>query len=331
MTFSRRSLLRLFAFGSAGAIGFRPHPVYTAQKVRVGVLKFGTVSWELDTLKHHGFDAANGIDLEVAYFAGEDATNVAMLAGEIDIIVSDWLWVSRQRTEGSDITLAPYSTAVGAIMVSQESPIKTPRRSQGTEDRCRRRSARQELASHPGLGTARSRDRPHDGNEIVFGAPPLWPKRRCNGELDAVLNFWHFCARLEANGFRRLVGANDAAKALGASATVSALGYVFHEKWANRESGCRHGFCQGIRSRQGHSLPDQTTSGCALHRSFGLKARNWKDCATAIAKGIPRRPVADEEADAAKLYRVLAQIGGEKLVGKSPEMAPGTFWPGLTK
>ena len=48
-------------------------------------------------------------------------------------------------------------------------------------------------------------------------------------------------------------------------------------------------------------------------------------------EGIPRRPVAEEEADAGKLYHVLAEIGGEKLVGSAPEMAPGTFWPGLTK
>ena len=48
-----------------------------------------------------------------------------MLAGEIDMIVSDWLWVSRQRSEGVDLTLAPYSTAVGAIMVRQGSPIRT--------------------------------------------------------------------------------------------------------------------------------------------------------------------------------------------------------------
>ena len=95
-------------------------PRICRRPVRIGVLKFGTVSWELDTLKHHGFDAANGVALEVIYFAGEDATNVAMLAGEIDMMVTDWLWVSRQRSDGVDLTLAPYSTAVGAIMVRQE-------------------------------------------------------------------------------------------------------------------------------------------------------------------------------------------------------------------
>ncbi len=330
MTFSRRSLLRLFAFGSAGAIGFRPHPVYTAQKVRVGVLKFGTVSWELDTLKHHGFDTANGVDLEVAYFAGEDATNVAMLAGEIDIIVSDWLWVSRQRTEGSDITLAPYSTAVGAIMVSQESPIKTL---------ADLREQKIGVAGGPLdkswllIQALARRDHGIDlttANEIVFGAPPLMAEKAMQRELDAVLNFWHFCARLEANGFRRLVGANDAAKALGASGDVSALGYVFHEKWAAENPAAAMGFVRAS-ARAKDILSKSDDEWLRLSPVVRAEGRELERLRDRYREGIPRRPVVDEEADAAKLYRVLAQIGGEKLVGKSPEMAPGTFWPELTK
>jgi NitT/TauT family transport system substrate-binding protein len=42
--------------------------------------------------------------------------------------------------------------------------------------------------------------------------------------------------------------------------------------------------------------------------------------------GIPRRSVAEEEADAATLYRVLAQIGGEKLVGPGKTLDPGVFY-----
>ena len=42
--------------------------------------------------------------------------------------------------------------------------------------------------------------------------------------------------------------------------------------------------------------------------------------------GIPRRPIADEEADARVLYRVLAEIGGRELVGPAPELDPGTFY-----
>jgi NitT/TauT family transport system substrate-binding protein len=30
------------------------------------------------------------------------------------------------------------------------------------------------------------------------------------------------------------------------------------------------------------------------------------------------------------VYAVLAVLGGEKLVGAATELAPGTFWPGVT-
>jgi NitT/TauT family transport system substrate-binding protein len=42
--------------------------------------------------------------------------------------------------------------------------------------------------------------------------------------------------------------------------------------------------------------------------------------------GIPRRPIADEEADARVLYGVLARLGGAELVGPAPALAPGTFY-----
>jgi NitT/TauT family transport system substrate-binding protein len=34
-------------------------------------------------------------------------------------------------------------------------------------------------------------------------------------------------------------------------------------------------------------------------------------------------------ADTARIYDLLAELGGDKLVGRSKTMAPGTFWPVL--
>ena len=38
------------------------------------------------------------------------------------------------------------------------------------------------------------------------------------------------------------------------------------------------------------------------------------------------RPIADEEADARILFRVLAAIGGQELVGPAQELDSGTFY-----
>jgi NitT/TauT family transport system substrate-binding protein len=331
MPLSRRDTLAMMAAGMAAAVFARGCRAYAAAgKARIGALKFGTVSWELDALKHHRFDAANGFDLEVVHFAGEDATNVAMLAGEIDIIVSDWLWVSRQRTEGSDVTLIPYSTAVGAIMVKQESPLKSV-----ADLKARKVGVTGGPLDKSWLLIQALTKRDHGfdlvaENEIVFGAPPLISEKAMQGELDAVLNFWHFCARLEANGFRRLIGANDAARTLGAAGDVSALGYVFHDKWAAENHETAMGFVKAsAAAKDVLAKSDEEWQRLApLIKAEGKELEVLRD---RYREGIPRRPIAEEQADAAKLYSILAEIGGEKLVGSATEMAPGTFWRDLAK
>ncbi len=327
---SRRDLLRMTVWGAAAALLASARPGLAAGKVRIGVLKFGTVSWELDTLKHHKLDAANGVDLEVTDFAGEDATNVALLAGALDVIVSDWLWVSRQRSEGADLTLAPYSTTVGAVMVKDGSPIRRIADLKGKKIGVTGGPLDKSWLLIQALARRDDAIDLTTACEVVYGAPPLISEKAAEGELDAALNFWHFCARMEANGFRRLVGANDAAAALGASGPVSALGYVFHDKWAAENLGAAKAFLKA--SAQAKAIlaksDEEWLRLAPLVRAEGKELEKLRD---RYREGIPRRPVADEVADAARLYRVLAGIGGEKLVGKASDMAPGTYWPGLTQ
>jgi NitT/TauT family transport system substrate-binding protein len=325
MRVSRRGIFGL-ALGAGAAFAARSSHALAAPKVRAGVLKFGTVSWELDTIKHNNLDTANGIDLEIAYFAGEEATNVGIQAGTIDIIVSDWLWVSRQRSEGGDLTLVPYSTAVGAIMVKQDSPIRTigdlKGRKLGVAGGALDKSwlLMQAMAKRDhGIDLATESD-------IAYGAPPLLSEKTRQGELDAVLNYWHFCARLEADGFRRLVSVEDAEKALGASGPVSAIGYIFHDKWATENPETIMGFINASAKAK-DILVESDEAWLRLAPMMRAEGKALETLRDRYREGIPRRPAAEDAADAAKLYGVLADIGGEKLVGKAREMAPGTFWP----
>ncbi len=298
-----------------------------ADTVRIGVLKFGTVNWELDTIKHHKLDEKHGVNVDVRFFAGEDATNVAMMAGDVDIIVSDWLWVSRQRASGEDLTFVPYSSSVGAIMVRDGSAIKSLADLKGKKIGVAGGPLDKSWLLIQGLAKQQFSADLADENEIVYGAPPLLAEKAQQSELDAVLNFWNFCARLEANGFHRLIGANDAAKALGASGTTSAIGYIFHEKWARAHPDAIAGFIAASRDAKAIlARSDEDWQRLApVAKAEGHELDVLRD---RYREGIPKATIEEQEADAAKLYAVLAELGGPRLVGSAKVLARGTFWGG---
>lgn len=298
---------------------------FAAETIRAGVLKFGTVNWELDTIKHHKLDEKHGVNVDVRFFASEDATNVAMMAGDVDIIVSDWLWVSRQRTSGEDLTFVPYSSSVGALMVRDGSLIKDLADLKGKKIGVAGGPLDKSWLLLQGLAKQQLSVDLAAQNEIIYGAPPLLAEKAQQDELDAVLNFWNFCARLEANGFHRLISTSDAAKALGASGVASAIGYIFHDKWAEAHPEAIAGFINASRDAKA-LLASSDEDWQRLAPVIKADGRELEVLRDRYREGIPKGTIAEEEADAAKLYAVLAELGGPRLVGPAKTLAPGTFW-----
>jgi NitT/TauT family transport system substrate-binding protein len=144
--------------------------------------------------------------------------------------------------------------------------------------------------------------------------------------MDATLNYWNFCAALEAKGFRRVASIEDLLPKLGARGRTAMIGYVFDEKWANANQDKIARFIAMTRTAK----EILSTSDAEWEKIAPLTGA--PDAATLRAyrdryrEGIPRRPVADEEADARILYRVLAEIGGRELVGSARELDSGTFY-----
>ncbi len=87
----------LLVLGSLGAVPTRAEPLPV---VRIGVLKFGTVNWELDVIRRHGLDRAHGFAIEPTELAGKDGAAVALQGGAVDVILTDWLWVAKRRSLG---------------------------------------------------------------------------------------------------------------------------------------------------------------------------------------------------------------------------------------
>ncbi|MEX2166907.1 MAG: ABC transporter substrate-binding protein [Methyloceanibacter sp.] len=299
-------------------------------KVKIGVLKFGTVSWALDTIQANGLDKAEGIELDIVPLASTQATTVGLHGGSVDIIATDWLWVSRERSSGGNFTFSPFTTALGSIMVPPNSPIRTLADLKGK---------RLGVAGGPldkswllivaySLRTAKIDLRTETRQE--YGAPPLLNERAKQGQIDAVLNFWPYAARLEAEGFTQLIGLEEVVRELGAKGEVSMVGYVFSESWAKQNLAGVQGFLRAAAKADDLLA----TSNEEWDRLKPLMAENdptfteatFEALRRRYREGIPERSVAENEADAKVLYQFLRELGGEKLVGPGTELAPGTFW-----
>ena len=299
--------------------------------IKVGVLKFGTVNWELKSMKHGSFDTANGVEVDIVPYASGDATRIALQGGEVDVIVADWLWVSRQRASGQKLTFVPYSSSVGAVMVGGDSDMQSLADLKGKKIGVAGGPLDKSWLLLQGMAKQEHGFDLKAENEIAFGAPPLLAEKTRQGELDAMLNFWHYSARLEADGFKRLVSAEDAAEALGSTGPVSAIGYVFSDDWAAENPDAAKGFIKASRDTK-VLLNDSDEEWARLGSSGAIKDKGaaLTTLRDRFREGIPARAIADEIKDAGKLYEVLSELGGRKLVGESPVMVEGTYWPELS-
>ena len=335
MDMNRRTALTALG-GIAAGLGpwRRAHSVSTASDpglptIRIGVLQFGSVAWQLDVMRRHDLARAENVRVDVVELASNQATLVALQADRVDTVVSDLLWVARQRATGADWSFVPYSSALGAVEVMPGSPVRS------LDDLVGRRLG---IAGTPLdkswlLLRLVSRQRMHrdldDAVDKVFGAPPLLAEELLAGRLDAVLTYWQFAARLEAGGARRVIGMSEVMSALGVTAPVPLVGYVLSERWASEHADVCAGFLRAARRAEDILLRSddewQTIAELTGARSTAELAR-LRD---AYREGVPRRDDGGMRAAAEALYRLFVEVGGDALVGPSASLPPGTFLDGI--
>jgi NitT/TauT family transport system substrate-binding protein len=162
------------------------------------------------------------------------------------MIVTDWIWVSRLRAEGETYAFIPYSKMVGALMVPDDSPIRSLDDLKGKRIGIAGGPVDKSWLLIRGLAERSGLDLDAQV-EKIFGAPPLLNQQILSGELDAVVNFWHFNARLEAAGYRRLVQVDKIAADFGVESEVPLIGYVFNEALAESQRDDILGFVRASR------------------------------------------------------------------------------------
>ncbi|HVP98807.1 MAG TPA: ABC transporter substrate-binding protein [Roseiarcus sp.] len=295
-----------------------------ADKLRIAIQKNGTVAWEIMVMKALGLDKAADLDIETTELASTEAGKIALRGGAADMIVSDWLWVARERSLGDKLLFAPYSNALGAFMTAKDKPIHSLAdlngRSLGV--------AGGPLDKSWLLAQAAARKQGHDlarSVPVAYGAPPLVAEKLADGELDAALEFWNFCVDLESRGFRRAIEMSDIEKALGAKGPVAMTGYVFTERFARERAGALKRYLAAVaKARQ--ALAQDPSAWAPIKARLNVPDEAFEIYRSRYVEGLPKRPISEEAADAAALYQAILDAGGKDLVGDAPELDKALFF-----
>jgi NitT/TauT family transport system substrate-binding protein len=340
--FSRAFLTTSLVASGALAATFAIGPLSHAEaqgalpKVRVGVMAAGTVKWELTVMKTKGLDQANGFELVITDYATGDAADIAINANQVEVIAKDFLVVSALRAQRLDYTWVPHSAAVGGIIVRKDSGINSVNDLAGKAMVVAPNALDKSYILLRAWTQARlGKDVTQVARSVTFAASPLANDALVRGTAQAIMNLWNWNARLLADpGYRQLIGTEDILKDLDPSLNrkLPLIGWVFHESWARANNAALTGFLRASRATKDILLKDDAVwmslrenMLAGITGTDAVKNAVFNSLRDQYRRGIVTSFTDGDRRAAEKVFSILAKIGGEDLVGKSPTLSPGTF------
>jgi len=300
--------------------------VIAQPEIRIGVLKYGTVNWEIAIIKHHQLDKKYNVNLKVMPLSNKNASAVALQSKAVDIILGDWLWVNRQRFNGKSYTLYPTSVASGGLYINSDSTVKSLHDLTQAKIGVAGGSVDKNWLLLQAYAQKKHKLNIKKNAEIVFATPPLLNRLMQRNDVDAAINFWHYNARLSANGYQLLVSVPEMLAELGITNKVPLLGWVFDQDWAAKHNRKLTGFLQASNEAKMLLLFCDKE----WQRIRPLTKSENDEVFIALKKEYRMRLLAKfgpEEMQATKkVFAILAQQGGRSLVGKATTLAAETFW-----
>ncbi len=287
-----------------------PLAAETLPALRLSVLQYGTAHWELDYIQREGLDRQQGFALELHPVANLPASRLALTSKTVDGAVADLLWVQSRYEAGAALLYVPFSSRIGEVVVAPDSSISR------IADLAGKRIGvaggpdskgwilLQRVAAGQGLDLAAS-------SEIQYAAPPLLSEALRRGRLDAVVTYWHFAARLQAEGSARtLMPLSDLLVELSLADQLPVLGYVFRDDWGRQNRELVDRFAAALRQAKQAltNNPDAWASVRAL-----MRARDDRTFAALQSGFVAGTPPALDDERIASLQQLLV------LTGTAPE------------
>jgi NitT/TauT family transport system substrate-binding protein len=296
------------------------------EKLRVGVLSYGTVNWGLEILKQNGLDKKNGFDLEIVKLASKNAQLISLQAKKVDLIVNDWIWVNKEKSKGKNFLFYPYSKALGTLMIKKESEINTLDDLKGKE-----------LGISGGTYDKtwllfRAYYKKMYGGSLknivkpVFASPPILFRKMKDNSLTAAINFWHFNAKLPEEKFKPLINIDEILKNLGINGDISFVGWVFNEDFALKNRNLINSFLKAsLESKEMLNSDDKQWD--KIKNLVKVKDNKiFESLKKEYKKGIVKEFTKDDITELKKVYEILSSEAGANYISKDVPFDKTIFW-----
>ncbi len=331
-----RSLLMRLGFAALALVaatssGLAQHGKETA-RLTLGVQATGTVKWELAAMAALGLDDKHALELTVRDVADSKAGQIALQAKEVDIILSDFVWVSLQRHQGNMVTMVPHSLTVGGLVVDPAAGIASVADLKGKTI-----AVSGSPVDKSYVILAAEYNKLTGGNltedaDAKFGAPPLVNELITTGQAQAALNLWNWNSRAKLAGKTELISVAAMLKDLGVSQTPPLLGWAFFDETAQtRKADIKAFLDASFETKKALLADDAVWDQIREVMNVGDDDALFAQLRDDYRAGIVTKYAATSMKPAEESFALMAQYGGKDVVGDATEIAEGTFWKGYRK
>jgi NitT/TauT family transport system substrate-binding protein len=277
-----------------------------------------------------GLDKKHDVDVKLVDLASNEAGQVALQSGKVDVILSDFVWVSIQRSQGNKVTFVPHSLAVGGLMVDPKAGIKSVADLKGKVVAATTPVDKSWVilsAYYNKLtGDALTQDA-----KARYGAPPLINQLLTRGQVQAALNFWSWNAKAKIAGDKQLISIPAVLSKLGVAETPPLLGWAFKESTAKTKPEALKAFLDASFDTK-HALLTDDTIWTKLRdvMRVGDNDKLFAALRDGYREGIVQSYDPANTQAAAQTFALLLKYGGKDVVGNITALPPGTFYQGYS-